>query len=220
MNVTISPTPYSQTLSSGYPSPPSTASSASYLVPPSPLRNTYGASPASPVSSQMGPVPPKLSIPRQRMIGDFYDTDRSSSADSFNISSPTSPNGLQPSNGGMAQQALRLSREKNRLTLRSYLHALLSSSTFSSSPVLKSFLLSGTTRLTEEELADARRREEADRMREDGRMRFAKEITARVDGLRDTVRSVKGELLGQGAPLQCPQGVCCPVQQLISARHM
>ena len=35
-------------------------------------------------------------------------------------------------------------------------------------------------------------------MREDGRIRFAKEITARVDGLRDAVRSVKGELLGKG----------------------
>ena len=45
---------------------------------------------------------------------------------------------------------------------------------------------------------DARRREDADRMRDDGRIRFAKEITARVDGLRDAVRSVKGELLGKG----------------------
>ena len=102
------------------------------------------------------------------------------------------------SGGGLSQQASRLSREKNRLTLRSYLHSLLSSSVFASSPVLKSFLLSGPTRLTEEEREDARRREEADRMREDGRMRFAKEITTRVDGLRDTVRSVKGELLGKG----------------------
>ena len=35
-------------------------------------------------------------------------------------------------------------------------------------------------------------------MREDGRIRFAKEIKDRVDGLRDAVRSVKGELLGKG----------------------
>lgn len=35
-------------------------------------------------------------------------------------------------------------------------------------------------------------------MREDGRIRFAKEIRDRVDGLRDAVRSVKGELLGKG----------------------
>ena len=142
--------------------------------------------------------------PRLRNLHDLYDNDRNSSGDSFNLGSPISPtssyNGLDApgGGGGMAQQAARLSREKNRLTLRSYLHSLLSSSTFASSPVLKSFLLSGPTRLTEEELEDARRREEADRMREDGRMRFAKEITARVDGLRETVRSVKGELLGKG----------------------
>ena len=37
-------------------------------------------------------------------------------------------------------------------------------------------------------------------MREDGRKRFAKEIKERVDGLRDAVRNVKGELLGKGAP--------------------
>lgn len=34
-------------------------------------------------------------------------------------------------------------------------------------------------------------------MREDGRIRFAREIRDRVDGLRDAVRSVKGELLGK-----------------------
>ena len=128
------------------------------------------------------------------------------------MSSNSMPGGFVPSTytgytdgaggGSVSQQAARLSREKNRLTLRSYLHTLLSTSTFASSPVLKSFLLSGPTRLTEEEMADARRREEADRMREDGRMRFAKEITARVDGLRDTVRSVKGELLGKGTHMR------------------
>lgn len=35
-------------------------------------------------------------------------------------------------------------------------------------------------------------------MREDGRKRFAKEIKDRVEGLRDAVRSVKGELVGKG----------------------
>jgi hypothetical protein len=41
-------------------------------------------------------------------------------------------------------------------------------------------------------------------MRDDGRIRFAKEIRDRVDGLRDAVRSVKGELLGKGAPFFMP----------------
>lgn len=94
--------------------------------------------------------------------------------------------------------SFRLSREKNRLTLRSYLHSLLASSTVASSPVLRSFLLSGPTAMTPEELEDARIREEADRVREEGRKRFAKEIASRVDGLRDAVKSVKGDIMGKG----------------------
>ena len=74
----------------------------------------------------------------------------------------------------------------------------MSSGTIASSPVLKSFLLSGPTTLSGEELEDARRREDADRMREDGRKRFAKEIAARVDSLRDAVKSVKGDIMGKG----------------------
>jgi hypothetical protein len=92
----------------------------------------------------------------------------------------------------------RLSREKNRLTLRAYLHSLLSSIVISSSPVLRSFLLSSPTTLRAEELDDAKRREEADNVREDGRKRFAKEIASRVEGLRDAVKSVKGDVMGKG----------------------
>lgn len=94
--------------------------------------------------------------------------------------------------------SLGLAREKNRLTLRAYLHALMSSGTIASSPVLQSFLISGPTMLTYEELQDASRREEVDRMREEGRKRFAKEIASRVDSLRDAVRSVKGDIMGPG----------------------
>ena len=194
VNVTVTSPTYAPSSSQAYPSPPSTASSMGFTVP---SRSMPSVPPVSPLQSQMGRTPTKL--PRPRGMDDLYDTDRNSSADSFSIGSPLSPtSSYGGSGGGLSQQASRLSREKNRLTLRSYLHSLLSSSVFASSPVLKSFLLSGPTRLSEEELADARRREEADRMREDGRMRFAKEITARVDGLRETVRSVKGELLGKG----------------------
>lgn len=74
----------------------------------------------------------------------------------------------------------------------------MSSSTIASSPVLKSFLLSGPTRLGADELEDARRREEADKVREDGRKRFAREIAGRVEGLRDAVKSVKGDIMGKG----------------------
>lgn len=92
----------------------------------------------------------------------------------------------------------RLSREKNRLTLRAYLHSLMNNRVIGSSPVLKSFLLSGPTSLGPEEVEDARRREDADRIRENGRKRFAHEIAARVDGLRDAVKSVKGDIMGKG----------------------
>ncbi|KAH8105826.1 hypothetical protein BXZ70DRAFT_886429 [Cristinia sonorae] len=112
----------------------------------------------------------------------------------------TSAFGLASNGSGLPSPPLhpsKLTREKNRLTLRSYLHTLLSSSTLASSPVLKSFLLSEPTRLSEEELEDSRRREEADRVREDGRKRFAQEIKGRVEALRDAVRSVKGEVLGK-----------------------
>ncbi|KAI0771644.1 hypothetical protein BD413DRAFT_625140 [Trametes elegans] len=197
VNVTVNPAVYTPTYPTHFPPSPSSSSSG-YPAPTSPP-SMPSVPPVSPLPSQAGRTPTKL--PRPRGSVDIYDMERNSSVDSFGSTPPTSPTSgyhlnASGSGGGLTQQAMRLSREKNRLTLRSYLNTLLSSSTFASSPVLKSFLLSGPTRLTEEEHEDARRREEADRMREEGRMRFAKEITARVDGLRETVRGVKGELLG------------------------
>ncbi|KAJ3857420.1 hypothetical protein EV368DRAFT_30340 [Lentinula lateritia] len=91
----------------------------------------------------------------------------------------------------------RLAREKNRLTLRAYIHSLLSSPTIASSPVLRSFLLSGPTTLNQEELEDAQWREEADRMREEGRKKFAREIASRVESLRGAVKDMKGDIMGQ-----------------------
>ncbi|KZT05522.1 uncharacterized protein LAESUDRAFT_726785 [Laetiporus sulphureus 93-53] len=131
----------------------------------------------------------------------MYSTERNSSADSFSSQgtmSPTSPTAYsaqaaQTFTGG----ASRLAREKNRLTLRAYLHTLLAMPVLASSPVLKSFLLANPTRLSREEIEDARKREDADKVREDGRKRFAKEIAARVDGLREAARSVKGELFAK-----------------------
>jgi hypothetical protein len=98
----------------------------------------------------------------------------------------------------------RLAREKNRLTLRSYLHSLLASQTIASSPVLRSFLLSGPTTLSPEELEDAKSREEADIAREESRKKFSKEIASRIDGLRGALKDVKGDIMGQGmSDLQC-----------------
>lgn len=95
-------------------------------------------------------------------------------------------------------QNIRLSREKNRLTLRAYLHSLMASSVLVSSPVLRHFLLSNPTRLSRDEEEDARRREDADRKREEGRIRFAHEIAARVEGLRNAIKGVKGDIMASG----------------------
>ena len=87
------------------------------------------------------------------------------------------------------------------MTLRAYLRTLISTSVTAQSPVLLSFLLSGPTTLSQNEVEDAQRREEADRTREDGRKRFAKEIATRVDGLREAVQSVKGDIMGKGGEI-------------------
>ncbi|KIP04876.1 hypothetical protein PHLGIDRAFT_75142, partial [Phlebiopsis gigantea 11061_1 CR5-6] len=159
------------------------------IVPPPPAKDRTYVNVTLPTTYNYAP---KQSRP---MPGMFRD-ERSASVDSLQSYDSGSPGSPVNSSSGIPHPS-RLAREKNRLTLRSYLHTLLSSSVFASSPVLRSFLLSGPTHLSQEELEDARRREEADRMREDGRIRFAKEIKDRVDGLRDAVRSVKGELLGK-----------------------
>lgn len=96
-------------------------------------------------------------------------------------------------------QSQSLTREKNRLTLRAYLHGLLShSSAIASSPVLRSFLLSDPIRLAEEERRDAERREEADKMREEGKKKFAEEVSTRIEALRGAVRGVRGDMMGAG----------------------
>lgn len=102
-----------------------------------------------------------------------------------------------PANGSIPVFTTNLAREKNRLTLRAYLHTLLSSSTFASSPVLRSFLTADPITLTPAEIEDGHRREEADRIRDEGRKRFAQELTAKVESLRGAVKAVKGDMMGR-----------------------
>ncbi|KAF7798377.1 hypothetical protein EIP86_009598 [Pleurotus ostreatoroseus] len=185
-------------------SPPS-----AFTSPPSPYVVNGNSSPITasmPTSPNFNYVPRAASRQQSRPMPGMYQLDRTTtgnhSVDSLHSSSSSSGQfsatyPSSPSFGSPAMQAARLTREKNRLTLRAYLHTLLSSNVFANSPVLKSFLLSQSTHLSEDEREDARRREEADQMREDGRKRFAKEIKERVEGLRGAVRSVKGELLGK-----------------------
>src|SRR6266852_7625735 len=74
----------------------------------------------------------------------------------------------------------------------------MTSATIASSPVIRSFLSADPTTLTNEEVEDAQRREEADRTRDEGRKQFAKEVSTRVDTLRNMVKGMKGDLLGRG----------------------
>ncbi|TFK55731.1 hypothetical protein OE88DRAFT_1652180 [Heliocybe sulcata] len=164
-------------------------------IPPPPAKDRTVVS--APMSAPINPSPSTAGLFRTSTPS------TTGSSDSLNI--PPSPRSAGSHNGFLSQQtqpspshSLHLAREKNRLTLRSYLHSLLASSTLGSSPVLKSFLLSMPTALSEEEKFDARRREDADRMRDDGRKRFAQEIKDRVEGLRDAVRGVKGDIMGRG----------------------
>ncbi|KAG8914147.1 hypothetical protein FRC00_000761 [Tulasnella sp. 408] len=91
----------------------------------------------------------------------------------------------------------RLTREKNRLTLRYYLNGLLARPVIGSSPVLRSFLTAGAIRLKPEELEDAQRREEADRLREEGRKKFESEVKERVSQLRSATSNIKADAMGK-----------------------
>ena len=135
-----------------------------------------------PNGSRSQPLSPPTRQQTMSSFNDYDDLNPPSSEHNY----PTAPS---PS---------RLAREKNRLTLRSYLHSLLASPTIGSSPVLRSFLLSGPTTLSPEELEDAKSREEADNAREEGRKKFAKEIATRIDALRGAVSNVKSDIMGEG----------------------
>lgn len=135
------------------PAPSSTASTP----PPAPYssgsssRFPHATPPISPSSTSMGRSPTKPSRQYSPMPG-VYELEMTQSNASFESSPTSSPPGAFPTSSSGSgyvgvQYASKLTREKNRLTLRSYLHVLLSSSKLGSSPVLKSFLLSDPTRL-------------------------------------------------------------------------
>ncbi|KAG9317278.1 hypothetical protein JVU11DRAFT_1473 [Chiua virens] len=137
-----------------------------------------------------------VTIPSSPTPTDVPYSSENPSIDSLVRDSPVPGNFYAAQSNG-ALPPSRLSREKNRLTLRAYLHTLLTTPPFTSSPVLRSFLFSGPTTLSLQEQEDVRRREEADRVREQGKKKFANEISARVDQLREAVRTVRGEIVGR-----------------------
>lgn len=97
----------------------------------------------------------------------------------------------------------KLAREKNRLTLRAYLNAILTNPVLGSSPVLRSYLTQDPITLTPQEIDDARRREEADRVREEGKRQFDQAVRKRVESLRGAMTQIKKDLMGTGK-FQCP----------------
>jgi hypothetical protein len=68
--------------------------------------------------------------------------------------------------------------------------------------VLRSFLLSGPTKLTSSEQLDAQRRAEADAVREEGKRRFKEEAEKRVEALREGLAEFKGDVLGKEGGLK------------------
>lgn len=107
--------------------------------------------PNSPTSNSTTRSPRKaVQRPYPSMPGLFESdqVDNNASQDSLVPPSPnTSGYGTSPLPGAVSY-ASKLAREKNRMTLRSYIHTLLSSKVLGSSPVLKSFLLANPTELT------------------------------------------------------------------------
>ncbi|KAK4692607.1 hypothetical protein P7C70_g9092, partial [Phenoliferia sp. Uapishka_3] len=88
-----------------------------------------------------------------------------------------------------------LARERNRLTLRSYLRTLLLNPVLSSSSAFQFFLLESPIILTSSENRDVEIREEMDRIREEEAKRFREEVEGRVGELEGYLRGFREELV-------------------------
>lgn len=88
-----------------------------------------------------------------------------------------------------------LARERNRLTLRAYVRALLANAHVAESEAMSSFLLSEPIFLTASEESDAQAREALDAVRDDEAQRFSEEANRRVAALREHLQSFKSDLI-------------------------
>lgn len=88
-----------------------------------------------------------------------------------------------------------LSRERNRLTLRSYLRTFLMNPILSSSSAFQSFLLESPINLTRLEMEDVDIREEMDKIREEEVRSFRNEVEERVNELEGYIRGFREELV-------------------------
>jgi hypothetical protein len=96
-----------------------------------------------------------------------------------------------------------LARERNRLTLRGYLHHLLATPQVASSETLRSFLLANPTAITAREAEDVLLREDMDRMREQEILQFREEVDGRVKELEKYLRRFKEDLVKEGEAVSC-----------------
>jgi hypothetical protein len=159
-------------------------SSTPYYSMYNPLRAIYGANPAGTgTNSPTGPPSPQSEYGYSQGYDDDSITSRNDTVDALSASSP-------------------LAREKNRLTLRAYLTAILAIPQVLNSPILRSFLLSAPTTLTPAEALDAQRRADVDAVREEGRKRFKEEAEKRVEALREGLREFKGDVVGKKGGLK------------------
>jgi len=116
------------------------------------------------------------------------------------VASPTLNSNLSPTLGGPNEDShprtkIHFIREHNRLTLRAYLHRLLTKPEISNSEQFRSFLTDGPIELSLEEKRDAENREAIDRAREDEKVRFRLEVEGRVRELDDYLRGFREELV-------------------------
>ncbi|PKI82726.1 hypothetical protein MVES1_004005 [Malassezia vespertilionis] len=88
-----------------------------------------------------------------------------------------------------------LPRERNRLTLRAYMHGLMGVPSVADSDAMRDFLLKNPITLTAQEKADAEARRRADTIREEERARFASDTAVRVQELRKHIGDFKAELM-------------------------
>lgn len=116
-----------------------------------------------------------------------------------NLPSITSPisNGFnhQPADPHHSVAMIHFTRENNRLTLRAYLHRLLSKPEISNSEQLFKFLTDRPIKLTPAEQLDVENREAIDRARENEKNRFRLEVEGRVKELEHYLRGFREELV-------------------------
>lgn len=98
----------------------------------------------------------------------------------------------------------RLPREKNRLTLRSFLRQIIKDKRLARSKALAAFLLRDPIQnLSKEEEADIRRRLEMDRLRLVEQKQFIEESRKRARELDIWLRGFKKELIKNRIVLEC-----------------